>query len=260
MNNYRFINVEVENYIAVVTVNRPDALNSLSVDVLNELHDAFSTLENDSNTGVIILTGAGDKAFIAGADIKYMQSLDKDGALVFGKLGQSLTVKIENLLKPVLVAVNGFALGGGCEICLACHIRISSENAVFGQPEVKLGLIPGWGGTQRLPRIVGKGNATELIIGGHTIGAQEAYRIGLVNKVVPHNQLITNTKELAEQILKNGPDAIAESLRCINNIYGSTIAKGLQNEVESFSSLFDNKEANEGLTAFVEKRNPNFRE
>lgn len=259
MNNYRYIKVEVENYIALVTVNRPDALNSLSVDVLRELNGAFTALQDNSDTGVIILTGAGDRAFIAGADIKYMQGLDREGALAFGKLGQTLTLKIENSAKPVLVAVNGFALGGGCEISLACHIRIASENAVFGQPEVKLGLIPGWGGTQRLPRIIGRGNATELIIGGHTIGAEEAFRVGLVNKVVPQNQLIEYTKELADKILKNGPNAVAESLRCINNVYGNTIEKGLQNEVESFSGLFDNQEANEGLEAFVEKRKPKFR-
>jgi len=259
MNDYQYIKVEVESYIALVTVNRPDALNSLSVDVLRELHSAFTALQDDSDTGVIILTGAGDRAFIAGADIKYMQSLDREGALAFGKLGQTLTLKIENSAKPVLVAVNGFALGGGCEISLACHIRIASENAVFGQPEVKLGLIPGWGGTQRLPRIIGRGNATELIVGGHTIGAEEAFRVGLVNKVVPHSQLIAETEELAEKILKNGPNAVAESLRCINSVYGNTIERGLQNEVESFSGLFDNEEANEGLEAFVEKRKPKFR-
>ena len=259
MNDYQYIKVEVESYIALVTVNRPDALNSLSVHVLRELHSAFTALESDSDTGVIILTGAGDRAFIAGADIKYMQGLDREGALAFGKLGQTLTLKIENSAKPVLVAVNGFALGGGCEISLACHIRIASENAVFGQPEVKLGLIPGWGGTQRLPRIIGRGNATELIVGGHTIGAEEAFRVGLVNKVVPHSQLIAETEELAEKILKNGPNAVAESLRCINSVYGNTIERGLQNEVESFSGLFDNEEANEGLEAFVEKRKPKFR-
>ena len=260
MSNYRFIKAEVENYIAVVTVNRPDALNSLSVDVLNELHEAFKTLIDDSNTGVIILTGAGKKAFIAGADIKYMQNLDKDGALEFGKLGQSLTVKIENSSKPVIAAVNGYALGGGCELSTACHLRIASENAIFGLPEVKLGLIPGWGGTQRLPRIVGKGLATELIIGGRTINAQEAFRIGLVNKVVPQFELLTAVKGIANQILKNGPHAVTEALRCINASAGKTITEGLSFEVESFSNLFETNESNEGLTAFVEKRPPKFRE
>lgn len=260
MNRYRSITVEVEDYIATITINRPEALNALSVDVLNELHGVFETFEEEQNTGVIILTGAGDKAFIAGADIKYMQKLGREGALEFGKLGQSLTLKIENSSKPVIAAVNGFALGGGCELSLSCHLRLASENAVFGQPEVKLGLIPGWGGTQRLPRIVGKGQATELIIGAHTIDASEALRIGLVNKVFPRNELLSGANQIAHQILKNGPNAVAESLQCINKSAGTSIIEGLNHEVESFSRLFETAEAKEGLAAFVEKRPPKFRE
>jgi enoyl-CoA hydratase len=260
MNQFQSILVEVADYIAIITINRPDALNALSVDVLNELYEAFTILKNDQSTGVIIITGAGEKAFIAGADIKYMQKLDKEGALEFGKLGQTLTVKIESSSKPVIAAVNGYALGGGCELSLACHVRIASENAIFGQPEVKLGLIPGWGGTQRLPRIVGKGLATELIISGHNIDVQEAFRIGLVNKVVPPHDLLTTAKDFAALILKNSPNAVAESLRCINDAVGKTITEGLSNELESFSNLFENNETREGLTAFVEKRPPKFRD
>ena len=260
MNRFQSILVEVADYIAIITINRPDALNALSVDVLNELHEGFSILKNDQRTGVIIITGAGEKAFIAGADIKYMQKLDRDGALEFGKLGQTLMVKIENSSKPVIAAVNGYALGGGCELSLACHVRIASEDAIFGQPEVKLGLIPGWGGTQRLPRIVGKGLATELIISGHNIDAREAFRIGLLNKVVPQHKLLTTVKNCAGIILKNSPHAVAESLRCINDSVGKTMGEGLSNELESFSNLFGNSETKEGLSAFIEKRPPKFRE
>ena len=193
MNSYQFLKIDRKNYISILTIDRADALNALSVDVLRELIDALSFLTSDPETGVIILTGAGEKAFIAGADIKYMEQLDERGALDFGKMGQSLTLIIESSPKPVIAAVNGFALGGGCELSLACHIRFASDNAVFGQPEVKLGLIPGWGGTQRLPRIVGKGIATDLIISGRNIDAQEAHRIGLVNKVVAQDNLISTS-------------------------------------------------------------------
>ena len=168
-------------------------------------------------------------------------------------------MKIEDSPKPIIAAVNGFALGGGCEIAIACHLRFASENAFFAQPEVKLGLIPGWGGTQRLPRIIGKGNATELIIGGHMINAQEAFRIGLANKVFEQDKLMEETKNFANIILGNGPDSIAESLRCINESAGHSLIDGLNLEVEAFSKRFGTDETNEGLDAFVEKREANFR-
>jgi len=259
MNTNALIKLNIENKIATIIINRPDVLNALSVDVIYELISAFERLENDPDAGVIILTGEGTKAFIAGADIKYMQKLGKEGALEFGELGQKLTLKIENSSKPVIAAVNGFALGGGCEICLACHIRIASQNAIFGQPEVKIGLIPGWGGTQRLPRIVGKGLAINLIISAKSINAEESYRIGLVNEVVPLSELMKTTREYATTILQNSPQAISESLKCINNSIGISISEGLKNEVNSFANLFESKETEEGLTAFVEKRRPNFR-
>ena len=254
-----FIKKEINEQVGILTIDRQDALNAMNPQVLRELNLAVKEFIADKNVGVIILTGAGEKAFIAGADIKLMHQLDTDGALDFGKLGQEITMTIENSPKPVIAAVNGFALGGGCEISLACHIRFASENAMFAQPEVKLGLIPGWGGTQRLPRIVGKGNAIELIIGGHMINSQEAHRIGLVNKIFPLDKLMEETMKFAKLILGNGPNSIAESLHCINESAGHTLIDGLNLEVEAFSDLFGTDETLEGLTAFVEKRKAAFR-
>ena len=242
-----------------MTIDRQDALNAVNPEVLREIDQSVKDFIADENVGVIILTGAGEKAFIAGADIKVLQQLDRKGALDFGKLGQEITMTIEDSPKPVIAAVNGFALGGGCEISLACHIRFASENAKFAQPEVKLGLIPGWGGTQRLPRIVGKGNATELIIGGDMIDAHDAYKIGLVNKVFPLEDLLDETIKFAKVILGNGPNCIAESLHCINKSAGHSLIDGLNMEAEAFSKLFETEEATEGLTAFIEKRKAEFR-
>ena len=254
-----FINKKIIDQIGILTIDRQDSLNAMNPDVLKELDQSVKEFISDEDLGVIIITGAGDKAFIAGADIKLMQDLDTKGGLEFGKLGQEVTMTIEDSPKPVLAAINGFALGGGCEISMACHVRYASENAIFAQPEVKLGLIPGWGGTQRLPRIVGMGNATELIIGGHMIDAKEALRIGLVNKIFPLENLLEETINFAKEILKNGPDCIAESLRCINNSAGHSLMEGLDIEVEAFSKLFGTDETTEGLNAFVDKRKPKFR-
>ena len=254
-----FINKRIIDQIGILTIDRQDSLNAMNPDVLKELDQSVKGFISDEDLGVIIITGAGDKAFIAGADIKLMQDLDTKGGLEFGKLGQEVTMTIEDSPKPVLAAINGFALGGGCEISMACHVRYASENAIFAQPEVKLGLIPGWGGTQRLPRIVGMGNATELIIGGHMIDAKEALRIGLVNKIFPLENLLEETINFAKEILKNGPDCIAESLRCINNSAGHSLMEGLDIEVEAFSELFGTDETTEGLNAFVDKRKPKFR-
>ena len=254
-----YINKKVVDQIGILTVDREDALNAMNPAVLKELDQSIKEYISEQDVGVIIITGVGDKAFIAGADIKLMQNLDTKGGLEFGRLGQEVTMTIEDSPKPVLAAVNGFALGGGCEVAMACHVRYASENAKFGQPEVKLGLIPAWGGTQRLPRIVGKGNATELIIGGHMINADEALRIGLVNKVFPQENLMDETVDFAKTILNNGPDCLAESLRCINESAGHSLIDGLNIEVEAFSELFGTDETKEGLSAFVEKRRPRFR-
>ena len=245
--------------IGVITINRPDALNAMNASVVTELSTAVSNMIADDDIGVIIITGSGEKAFVAGADIKAMQQMDAEGALEFGKAGQNMTLVIENSPKPVIAAVNGFALGGGCEISLACHIRVASDNAVFGQPEVLLGLIPGWGGTQRLPKIVGTGIANELITTGKQIAAEEAHKIGLANHVVPQDELMDTCKKIAQQILKNGPNAIAQSLSRVYAGYGKSISEGMEEEVNAFAKLFETDETKEGLTAFVEKRKANFR-
>jgi enoyl-CoA hydratase len=250
---------EINDQIAWVTIDRPEALNAMNLTVISELEEAIVTCINDSSVGVIILTGSGEKSFVAGADIKTMQLMGSDEALTFGKAGQQLTVTIENSSKPIIAAVNGFALGGGCEISLACHIRVASETAKFAQPEVLLGILPGWGGTQRLPKLVGVGIANEIIITGRMVNAIEAKEIGLANHVVPQKELKQKCEEIAIQILKNGPNAIAKSLECVRDGVGLSTKEGLEMEVKNFSSLFNTNEAIEGLSAFVEKRVPNFR-
>ena len=250
---------EINKQIAWVTINRPEVLNAMNESVLTELVSSIQSCIDDTSVGVIILTGAGDKAFVAGADIKNMQSMEPGDALEFGKTGQLMTLTIENSPKPVIAAVNGFALGGGCEISLACHIRVASETAIFGQPEVQLGILPGWGGTQRLPRLVGTGIANEIITTGRMVSASEAKEIGLVNHVVPAELLNEKCEKIANQILKNGPNAIAKSLECIREGVGRSTKEGLIIEVENFSKLFGTDESREGLTAFIEKRSPNFR-
>ncbi|MBC8322160.1 MAG: enoyl-CoA hydratase/isomerase family protein [Candidatus Marinimicrobia bacterium] len=255
----KYLFTEKSDGIGIITINRPDAMNAMNLKVVSELSSAFSDMIADNDIGVIILTGSGEKAFVAGADIKAMQQMDSDAALEFGKTGQEMTLIIENSPKPVIAAVNGFALGGGCEISLACHIRVASENAIFGQPEVLLGIIPGWGGTQRLPKIVGTGIANELITTGDQISAEEAYRIGLVNHVVPQGELMDTCKKIGKKILKNGPNAIAISLNCIHESFDKSIESGLKYEVDAFANLFSTDETKEGLAAFVEKRKANFR-
>ena len=250
---------EINNHIAWLTINRPEAMNAMNEEVIKELESALHSCISDDSVGVIIISGSGKKAFIAGADIKKMQKMSSKEALVFAKAGQQLTLTIENSSKPVIAAVNGYALGGGCEISLACHIRVCSENAMFGQPEVLLGLLPGWGGTQRLPKIVGVGIANEIITTGRMIKSSEAKEIGLVNHFVPQDQLKNKCEEIAKQILKNGPNAIAESLSCIRHGDGKATQDGLEEEAIRFSKLFGKKESDEGLSAFVNKRDPKFR-
>ncbi len=252
------IETKVDNNIAILTVNRPESLNAMNKNVIIKFIDEIEKLISNGDIKVIIVTGAGDKAFIAGADIKLMQKMNNKEAYDFAKYGHRLTNIIETSSKPIIAAVNGFALGGGCEIALACHIRIASENAVFGQPEVKIGLLPGWGGTQRLPRVVGKGLANELILTGRNIKSEEALNIGLVNKVAPKEGLISSCLDIAKLILKNSPNAISESIKLINLSSGTKLNKGLSFEAKKFSELFETKETKEGLTAFVEKRPPKY--
>ena len=255
----QYLFIEKSDGIGIITINRPDAMNAMNSDVVSELSITISDMIADKEIGVIIITGSREKAFVAGADIKAMQQMNAEDALEFGKTGQEMTLVIENSPKPVIAAVNGFALGGGCEISLACHIRVASENAIFGQPEVLLGLIPGWGGTQRLPKIVGTGIANELITTGNQISAQEAHRIGLVNHVVTQTELMDICKEIGKKILNNGPNAIAKSLNCIYESFDKSIEDGLEFEVKEFANLFSREETKEGLSAFVEKRKANFR-
>ena len=255
----KYLFIEKSDGIGVIIINRPDAMNAMNSDVVSELSITVSDMIADKEIGVIIITGSREKAFVAGADIKAMQQMNAEDALEFGKTGQEMTLVIEKSPKPVIAAVNGFALGGGCEISLACHIRVASENAIFGQPEVLLGLIPGWGGTQRLPKIVGTGIANELITTGNQISAQEAHRIGLVNHVVTQTELMDICKEIGKKILNNGPNAIAKSLNCIYESFDKSIEDGLKFEVKEFANLFSREETKEGLSAFVEKRKANFR-
>ena len=247
-----------ENGIGIVTVNRPESLNAMNKDVVIEFISKIEGLLSEGDIRVIIITGSGEKAFIAGADIKLMQKMNKSEAYEFANLGHKLANTIENSDKPVIAAVNGFALGGGSEIALACHIRVASDNAVFAQPEVKIGLLPGWGGTQRLPRIIGKGLANELIITGRNVDAQEALEIGLVNRVVSKEELINTCVDIAQLIIKNSPNAISESIKLISLSSGTELTDGLSSEAKTFSELFETEETTEGLTAFVEKRPPKY--
>ena len=252
------IEISKNNHIGTLTINRPDSLNAMNRKVLIEFINELKKIQSNKDIRVIIITGSGEKAFIAGADIKLMQKMNREEALEFANLGQELANLIEKSAKPVIAAVNGYALGGGCEIALSCHLRIASDNAIFAQPEVKIGLLPGWGGTQRLPRIIGRGLANEIILTGRNVSAKEALDIGLVNRVVPQEELMNTCFDIANMILKNSPNAIAESIKLIRLAAGTKLKKGLSKEAKSFSELFETEETVEGLTAFVEKRPPKF--
>ena len=252
------IEISKDKQIGILTINRPDSLNAMNREVLIEFINGLKKIQSDKEIRVIIITGSGEKAFIAGADIKLMQKMNREEAFEFANLGQELANLIEKSAKPVIAAVNGYALGGGCEIALSCHLRIASDNAIFAQPEVKIGLLPGWGGTQRLPRIIGRGLANEIILTGRNVTAKEALDIGLVNRVVPQEELMNTCFDIANAILKNSPNAIAESIKLIRLAAGTKLKKGLSKEAKSFSELFETEETAEGLTAFVEKRPPKF--
>ncbi len=248
----------VESSVAVITINRPAKLNALDADTLDGLEGAMQKALQNPDVRGIMITGAGDKAFVAGADISQFTSLGSKEARTFALRGQQLFSMIEESPKPVVAAVNGFALGGGCELALACHFRIASSNAIFGQPEVKLGIIPGYGGTQRLPRLVGTGIATELIISGDTIDAARALEIGLVNEVVEPDQLNDAVVRKLVRIGRNGPLAVAASLKAIRaSVSGQ--ADGMQAEADLFGEVFDTEDMVEGVTAFLEKRIPSFK-
>lgn len=257
---YENILVEREENIAVVTVNRPKVLNALNADTVAELIAAFDDLGADEQIKAVIITGSGDRAFIAGADINELKDLNALEAIATSERGQVLMFKIEDLSKPVIAAINGFALGGGCELALACDVRIASENAGLGQPEISLGIIPGYGGTQRLPRQVGKGKAMELILTGDMIDSQEALGIGLVEKVVPQDRLMETAKTLARKIAVKGAVAVKLAKKCINYGLGTDLKTGCSFESLQFGAVCTTEDRTEGMTAFLEKRKPEFKD
>lgn len=256
---FKTILVEHRDRMAFVTINRPDKLNAINLEVIAELKTAFDSFEKEENIGVIILTGAGEKAFIAGSDISALAGYSPEQAKNYSEVGNGFLSRIQNFPKPVIAAVNGFALGSGCEFAMACHIRIASENAKFGQPEVNLGLIPGHGGTQRLARIVGIGKAMELTLTGNTIDANEAHRIGLANKIVPLAELKNTAEELAKTILTKAPPAIKYAIHALNSNLELPLADGLKLEAQLFSECFKTEDFKEGTKAFLEKRKPQFK-
>jgi len=252
--SYENILLEKKNAIAYVTVNRPKVLNALNEATMEELRTAFHDLKNDASIRVIILTGAGEKAFVAGADIGELAQRDPVSGKEFAHRGQSVLNLIENLGKPVIACVNGFALGGGCELALACTMRLASDNAKLGQPEVKLGILPGYGGTQRLPRLVGKGLAMQMVLSGEIITAQEAHRIGLVNEVTAAVELIPRAEAIAAKIIANAPLAVQYAMEAVNKGMEMTLAEGLFLEAALFGVCCSTEDKKEGTTAFLEKR------
>ncbi|MDF1610842.1 enoyl-CoA hydratase-related protein [Stygiobacter electus] len=257
--NYKNLLYEVNNHVALVTINRPEKLNSLNNETLDELESCFKEIKNDKDVYVVIITGSGEKAFVAGADISELNKLNVISAKAFAEKGQAIFNLIENLGKPVIAAVNGFALGGGCELALACHIRFASDRAKFGQPEVNLGIIPGYGGTQRLTRIVGSGRAAELILSGDLIDAEEAYRIGLVNKIFSPEELLNETKKFAEKISSKGQVAISLALKAIVSCDELSESEGQNLESSLFAICCGTEDFKEGTSAFLEKRKPVFK-
>lgn len=248
-----FITYEVEGQIGIITINRPKALNALNSAVLDELDKTLDAVDQEA-IRCLILTGAGEKSFVAGADIGEMSTLTNAEGEAFGKKGNDVFRKLETFPIPVIAAVNGFALGGGCEISMSCDIRICSENAVFGQPEVGLGITPGFGGTQRLARIVGTGKAKEMIYGARNIKAEEAYRIGLVNNVYPAEELMPAAKKLASTIARNAPIAVRNCKRAINEGMQVDMDQAIVIEEKLFGSCFETCDQKEGMNAFLEKR------
>lgn len=253
---YNNLEISTEDKIGLITINRPKALNALNKETIEELSNAFGELESNEDIRVIILTGSGEKAFVAGADIKEFKDFDGKQGQQLAQVGQTILFnKIENLKKPVIAAVNGYALGGGLELAMSCHFRIASDNALLGLPEVTLGLIPGYGGTQRLPKLIGKGRAMQAIMTAEMFKAEKAEQIGLVNEVVTLEELLPRAKKIASKIAFNSPVAISKAIEVINL---SDSDKGFEAEINAFGELFDAEDFKEGTTAFLEKRKPNF--
>ena len=257
--NFDNIIVKTENGIGEIIINRPAKLNALNAATIQELHDGFKLLENNNEVKVILLTGQGEKAFVAGADISEFANFNVTEGTQLAANGQKILFDfVENLKKPVIAAVNGFALGGGLELAMSCHFRVASENAKMGLPETSLGVIPGYGGTQRLPQLIGKGRAMEMIMTANMISAEEALRFGLVNYVVPLEELMDFTKNIAAKIMRNSPVAISNAISAINANFKDGL-NGFEIEIENFGKCFETGDFKEGTTAFIEKRKANFK-
>ena len=255
---YQTLLTSLENNVLTITINRPERLNALNKEVFTDLENVISELETNGELRSAIITGAGSKAFVAGADITEFNSLNKGQAVAMAKRGQDIFSKIERCNKPIVAAVNGFALGGGCELSMACHFRIASENAKFGQPEVNLGLIPGYGGTQRLVQLIGKGRAIELLISANMIDATTALQYGLVNYVVKQEELLSKARSILETINTKAPLAVAACIKAANAVYDETV-DGFDVEVKEFGNCFDTEDMKEGTAAFLEKRKAIFK-
>jgi enoyl-CoA hydratase len=254
---YKTLLTSLDNGILTVTINRPDKLNALNKDVMSDLEIMIREIENSKEVRAVIITGSGQKGFVAGADISEFIGLSGGEGMDLARKGQEIFSKIENCSKPVVAAVNGFALGGGCELAMACHFRIASENAKFGQPEVNLGLIPGYGGTQRLVQLIGKGRALELLMTGNVIDAQTALQYGLVNYVVPQEELLNKTRAILEVIIAKAPLAISRCITAANAVFSNR--DGFEVELEAFGDCFETEDMKEGTAAFLEKRKPVFK-
>lgn len=254
---YKTLLVEIDNGICIITINRSDKLNALNKEIFNDLDEVIDEIYQNREIKSAIITGAGNKAFVAGADISEFLELDPSEATELSARGHKVFDKIENSPKPIVAAVNGFALGGGCELALACHFIYASENAKFGQPEVNLGLIPGYGGTQRLTQLVGRNLAMELLMTGNMIAAKEAMDYGVVNKVFPAEELLPKTKEILSLIQSKAPVAVSKLIECVNNF--DHTQQGYDLEIKKFGECFATEDAKEGAAAFLEKRKPNFK-
>ena len=254
---YTTLLTSLENGIFTITINRPDKLNALNKEVFADLNKALDEIESNAEIRSIIITGAGLKAFVAGADITEFGGLNKEQSMAMAKRGQDIFLRMEDSLKPIVAAVNGFALGGGCELAMACHFRVASENAKFGQPEVNLGLIPGYGGTQRLVQLIGKGRAIELLVSANMIDANTALQYGLVNYVVAQDELLNKVKSILAIINSKAPLAVAGCIKAANAVFDET-KNGFNVEVEEFGKCFGTEDMKEGVNAFLEKRKANF--
>lgn len=255
---YQTLLTDLQDGILTITINRPDKLNALNKDVLSELSQVVDDIYSNNDIKTAIITGAGEKGFVAGADISEFIPLDVKGAENLARTNQENVLnKIEDCPKPIVAAINGFALGGGCELAMACHFRIAAENAKFGQPEVNLGLIPGYGGTQRLTQLIGKGKAMELMMTADMIGAEEAKSLGLVNHVFPQAELLEQTRKILQKIQTKAPIAISKVISCVNDA-AKGVPQGFDNEITRFGELFDTEDVREGTTAFLEKRKAAF--